>query len=342
MAFTLLFICAFFAFALSAICGGGAGLMLIPLLSISLPMTQVPAALSIGTFTSSVSRFFVFFSKIRWDVVKWFVPAALPAVWLGVYLLKFLNPVYLELGMAIFLIWNIRSLFRKSDKTSEKKYNSPFVLLLIGSLAGFLSGLTGAVGLLFNRFYLHYGLTKEEIVATRAANELLLHLIKIILYSIFGLIADKSIIIGLTIAAAALFSTWAMKWILPKISELAFKKVGYAAMVFSGFIMFGQSMHTILIQNNGYISFKPMAGGMESKLQWQRANFSLEFEYDEGFEIEQVISIKELSAKQQEYVLSKKGDADDIIIESVHGIGKQQFEAYYYKKHSLIKMIEFD
>lgn len=44
----------------------------------------------------------------------------------------------------------------------------------IGFLAGFLSGLTGAVGLVFNKFYSHYGLSRDQVIATRAANELLL------------------------------------------------------------------------------------------------------------------------------------------------------------------------
>lgn len=58
MAATLIivFIISLFAFTLSAICGGGAGMIIIPVLGSFLPVTQVPAALSIGTFTSSASR----------------------------------------------------------------------------------------------------------------------------------------------------------------------------------------------------------------------------------------------------------------------------------------------
>ena len=52
MMFIIVFACAFLAFSLSAVCGGGAGLLMIPLLGQYLPITQVPAALSIGTFSS--------------------------------------------------------------------------------------------------------------------------------------------------------------------------------------------------------------------------------------------------------------------------------------------------
>ena len=51
----IIFIVSFLAFSISAISGGGAGLMLIPILGQLLLVSQVPAALSIGTFTSSAS-----------------------------------------------------------------------------------------------------------------------------------------------------------------------------------------------------------------------------------------------------------------------------------------------
>ena len=228
----------FIAFSISAICGGGAGLMLIPILGQLLPVSQIPAALSIGTFTSSASRFIIFRKSICWKIVKYFVPSALPAVWLGAYLLKYVNPVYLEIAMGLFLISNLTFVLKKNPQAFKEEQLPNFVLSLIGFSAGFLSGLTGAVGLLFNRFYLRYGLTKEEIVATRAANEIILHLVKIILYILFGLISTKGIYIGVVVAASAILSTWVMKWILPHLSENSFKQIGYFAMVISGVVCY--------------------------------------------------------------------------------------------------------
>lgn len=233
--------------------GVGVGLMLIPILGRLLPVSQVPAALSIGTFTSSTSRLIVFRKKISWHIVKYFVPATLPAVWLGAWLLKFINPVYLEIGMGLFLISNLTFLFKKPKDINEADQPKKWILMLIGFSAGFLSGLTGAVGLLFNRFYLRYGLTKEEIVATRTTNEIILHLIKITLYFLFGLITEKVIAIGFVVALAAILLTWSMKWILPKLSETSFKKIGYFAMVISGFMMLSQSATDLFTANNAYI-----------------------------------------------------------------------------------------
>ncbi len=225
----IVFILSFFAFTLSAVCGGGAGLILMTVLGRVLSVSQIPGALSIGTLTSSASRLVLFKKNIYWKVVKNFVPAAIPAVWLGAWLLKFLNPVYLEIILGAFLVSNLSFLLNNKGLADEGKKPGRFSLSVIGFLAGFLSGLTGAVGLIFNKFYLSYGLSKEEIIATRAANELLLHLIKIILYSLFGLLTSEAIKIGCLVAAAAILSGWSIKWILPFISLSSFKKIGYWA-----------------------------------------------------------------------------------------------------------------
>lgn len=338
----IIFIVSFLAFSISAICGGGAGLMLIPILGQLLPVSQVPAALSIGTFSSSASRLIVFRQNICWHIVKFFVPFALPAVWLGAILLKHVNPVYLEIAMGFFLVSNLAFLFRKPKEDKEIKKPKNGVLALIGFSAGFLSGLTGAVGLLFNSFYLRYGLTKEEIVATRAANEIILHLVKIVLYFLFGLITIKVLSVGIVVAVSAKLSTWTMKFILPKLSEILFKKIGYFAMVFSGFVMLSQSGSDLLTENNGSIDTVLKVKGLESKLKWQNANYALEFSYDEGFEFEQVIPIAELTKGQRNIIENKSHNADRIIIEVVYGIGSKSYEAYYFRDNQLIDKVDFE
>jgi len=203
----LLFIATIAAFWISAICGGGASLILVPLLNWLLPTSVVPFSLTIGTFTSSASRIAVFKKHICWKIFLWFVPFSIPAVLLGAWMMKYVNPLYLQLIVGLFLLANIPELFRtKKQLATEEKPYPKFILAIVGFFAGFISGITGAIGLLFNRFYLRYGLSKEEIVATRAANEIFLHSIKLIiylllgLYSVFSLSGSSSSFIGRSIS----------------------------------------------------------------------------------------------------------------------------------------------
>lgn len=341
LSLALIFIFSYLAFSISAICGGGAGLLLLPILGKTVEITQVPAALSIGTFSSSASRLLIFFRKINWKIVKYFVPAAIPAVWLGAWLLRFINPLYLEVALGIFLISNLPFIFKKTmeEKIPEKPKNR--LLIIIGFLAGFLSGLTGAVGLLFNRFYLRYGMSKEEIIATRAANEIVLHLFKLILYGLFGLITSKVIGVGIVVAIAAVSSSLTIRFILPLISENIFRKLGYSAMVVSGFMLLGQSLSTLLLDYNGKLNAALIEKGIESKIQWQNANYALEFTYDEGFEFEQQLPLNSLTIQQQVFVKNQFPLANRIVIETVYGFEGNSFEAYYFKSDSLIGKIDF-
>ncbi|QMW04594.1 sulfite exporter TauE/SafE family protein [Spirosoma foliorum] len=329
--------CALLAFSLSAVCGGGAGLLLLPILGSLLPGAQVPAALSIGTVSSSISRIVAFWSRIRWGVVGWFVPPALPAVWLGARLLSYINPLYLELLMGLFLMANLPLIFRPSKELAETNPLPKGYLALIGLAAGFVSGLTGAVGLLFNRFYLRYGMTKEEIVATRAANEVMLHVVKLVLYASFGLLTGKALTFGAMIALAAMLSSWGMKWVLPRLSEGLFRRIGYTAMVVSGLSLFTEAAGQVLTKTPVDIDYSPVANGMTTQLQWRNKLFSLEFEYDEGFEFEHTISFNELPLAKQTKVTALSRWADKVMLEEVFSIDKHSYEAYVYRNGKLEK-----
>jgi uncharacterized membrane protein YfcA len=341
MTLLIIFIISYVAFSLSAFCGGGAGLILIPVLTRLLPVNQVPVALSIGTFTSSGSRLLVFYKHIRWHIVKYFLPPAICAVWLGAFLLKYVNPVYLQIVLGIFLIGNLRPLFKKRPVTASINEPGNLVLMIAGFLAGFLSGLTGAVGLLFNKLYLDHGLNKEEILATRAANEIALHVIKIILYACFGLLTSKVISVGLAVALSALLSTWTMKWILPYLSVNIFRKAGYTAMVVSGLVMLAQSGKSALEMNKAELSSRVVAEGAEAKLTWNDAGYSLEFAYDDGFELEQVIPFDSLTAAQKQLIKAQQPVCDKIIVENVYKFGSTSHEAYFFNRQQLVKKIDF-
>ena len=332
-----LFVVAVIAFAVSSVSGGGAGLLLMPLLGAALPATQVPAALSVGSTISSVSRIVLFARSIQWNIVRWFVPAAIPAVWLGAWLLSHVNPLYLEMGLALFLLANLPLLIRPNKGSASEQRMPLYMLSVIGAAAGFVSGLTGAVGLLFNRFYLHYGLVKESVIATRAANEIILHAIKIALYASFGLLTLRAMAYGCLIGIAALVATWLTKRALPHISETCFKRAGYGAMVIAGVVMLGNATGGIARQNDIRVQSALHRGAFHGALQWREATFSMEFKFDEGFEIEKVIDFDELPAGRKALAMTLIDGADEVVVEKVYTFGRHYYEIYAYRDGELSK-----
>lgn len=337
----LVFIVAFLAFTLSAIAGGGAGLALIPLLKLAVPGAEIPAALSLGTTTNAVSRIIAFKSNIRWDITLRFLPTALPMVWLGAWLLSFLNPLYIEILLGLFLISNLPLAFKKRNEAKEVTKPLPKVYLFyIGAGAGLLSGFTGAVGLIFNKFYFQLGLSKEQIIATRASNEVLLHIFKLILYSSFGLLTAAAIKYGLIISLAAILASICTKYIIHKIDEFWFKKIGNWSMVVAGTIMLMGATNRIAATNNLLMSFKFASGTAETKLQWKQGIVALEFEYEEGFQYEHQVSFPELPKDKQLMAEKLAENAKVIRYEEVHGYNVHYYEIYLLKDNKL-QQIDF-
>ncbi|WP_430391965.1 sulfite exporter TauE/SafE family protein [Dyella sp. 20L07] len=333
----LLFFATVAAFTISALSGGGAGLMLLPILRLALPAAQVPAALSIGSTVSSASRITLFFPHIHWPVVRWFVPTAVPCVWLGAWLLTYVEPAYLEAVLGLFLLSNLPMLLRPAKVAASGSTQPRWTLSLIGAAAGFVSGLTGAVGLIFNRFYLQYGLTKDQVIATRAANEIILHLIKLVLYGMFGLLTPDVLTAGATIAVAALGATWLSRRVLPYLSETLFKRIGYAAMVLSGVFMCGNAGAVLADRHQVAMHTTGSRQGFQSRLDWADARLTLEFKYKEGFEFEQVIDWEQLPADRQRIAAPLIEAADRVVVEEVRTFRQRSYELYVYRNGQLSK-----
>ena len=334
----LIFLGTVISFWISAICGGGASLVLIPLLNLNMASTQVPAALTVGTFASSSSRLMVFWKNISWNIVKYYVPAAIPTVWIGAWALKYFNPIYLQFFVGIFLLVNVRHLLMpKSKIRQDESPSTNKVLMIIGALAGFISGLTGAVGLLFNRFYLKYGLTKEQIVATRAANDIIIHLIKLILYSIMGLLTMESLKIGLIIAVGAIVSSFSVKYILPLLSETVFRRIGYGAMAVSGMILLINTSASIIMSDHPSVHFMPMGNTLETQFAWRSSHVAIELEYESGIEIEHSIAYTDLPDRLIPKVDSLIRQAEHVMYEQVNSFQGTTYEVYITSNGELRK-----
>lgn len=338
----ILFVGAILAFWISAICGGGASLILIPILNLIIPTSVVPFTLTIGTFTSSASRISAFRKSVHWKIFFWFVPFSIPAVLIGAYLIKYINPIYLQLIVALLLISNVPQLFlTKKEQDQEEKPSPKYILAIVGFLAGFVSGITGAIGLLFNRFYLKYGLTKEEIIATRAANEIILHLIKLIIYIILGLYSKNALLLGLAIALASIISSYTVKYILPFFNDFIFRKVGYAAMVISGITLLVTSSQKIINQDNVQISTINKGDENETTLKWRDSDFVLEYSLDGELEIERQIKPDELPENIRVKYNELLPQFDEIYLEKVYKFREIGYEFYCIKDHKIVQKLKF-
>lgn len=189
-----------------------------------------------------------------------------------------MEPAYLSLLLGVFLMGNLPLLFRKPAPQVTVKTPHAIELHVLGATAGFISGFTGAVGLVFNGFYYRLGLRKEEIVATRAANEIMLHVLKIALYAEFGLLNTRASIAGIAVAAAAVLSSIIMKYLLPHLHDRLFHHIGHAAMVVAGVMMVISASSQLARQANVTVHFAHVAHEAAASVSWRQHTFAVEWE----------------------------------------------------------------
>ena len=187
----VLVISAFITSSISAILGMGGEIILLGIMAIIIPDGYMVIALhGIIQLISNTTRTYVFKSHINKKIIREFFIGASIGVAISVVIIflvikfykvssaneikvDFLKPI-----IGIFIIWYI---FLKGPK-KEKKSKS---FIKVGSISGLASIFIGATGPLIAPFFLNKNLIKEQIIANKAACQMITHLTKIPLFIFF-------------------------------------------------------------------------------------------------------------------------------------------------------------
>ncbi len=337
------FIIAFVAFSVSAVSGGGAGLVLIPVLGQVLSSTQIPVAITIGTATSSLSRIIIFYKNIKWFMVKWIVLASIPGIAIGAYLLSYFDPALLKLALSLFLISNLFLIFKKLSNEPSARVLPNWLLAVVGLTIGLVSSLIGAVGVLFNRIYFRYNLNNEEMIATRAANEVVIHLIKIGVYTWLGIFTSEAITFGGAIAVAAVTSTIIVKRFIECIPKQVFLKVGYTAMVVSGLFMLSDAGNDINNNHTPEFSGEFVADGGEMELLWDGKYYGLKLRLSRCTEFSKLISLTLLNHDTQKMPAGDCYGSEMVTADKIYPFDESEYKAHCGNRqdsHSLSQIIK--
>ena len=107
----------------------------------------------------------------------------------------------------------------------------------LGITVSFLSGLVGATGPILNPFMLSYGLEKEQMVATKSLNSLVMQLTKLTTYTVFGALSWQTGIYGILLGSGAVVGVYIAKDHLLNIHLERFRNYTLAIMAISGVLM---------------------------------------------------------------------------------------------------------
>jgi len=226
----ILIISALITSAISAVLGMGGGIILLGIMAIIIPEGYMVIALhGMIQLFSNTTRTYIFRKHIKKNVIKDFSIGALIGASISgliiVLLIQFYNVEsanqikvdFLKPIIGIFIIWY---LFLRGSK--KKKESASFIK--VGGISGISSIFIGATGPLIAPFFLNGNFKKENIIANKAAGQMITHLTKIPLFIYFfnvTYIREYSILLPLIIAVY--IGTNLGKQILSFIPEKTFK-----------------------------------------------------------------------------------------------------------------------
>ena len=240
----LLFVLGAATFTLSTISGGGGAMMQIPILNFLIGTSQTAPVINLGALISRPSRIIIFWKHIEWKVFWYFVPAAVTAAIFAGFLFSKVKIVWVQVVVGLFLISTIfQYKFGKEAKSFPVKlwYFTP-----LGFFVGIVGTFTGGMGPILNPFFLNAGITKEELVGTKAAQSLFLGLAQVGSYSFFGLLNKELWIYGIALGLGATLGNLIGKRILSQMSKLSFRRWVIVIMVVSGIVLIIKALPDIL------------------------------------------------------------------------------------------------
>jgi len=212
---------AFVTAVLSGVLGMAGGVALLGVLLFYLPPLVAIPLHGVIQLVSNGSRVVAQRQHARFDWIGWYTLPLVPAGLVGLKVAEALPEAALEgaIGAVVLLAtW----LPKRRGAAAASGQSPRLRFLALGGCTGFLNMVVGAAGVLVDPFFLGLGLTRQALVGTKAACQVLGHAVKVGLFGAAGFaFAEHAALLALGAACAAA-GTWVGSRLLDRLSEEGF------------------------------------------------------------------------------------------------------------------------
>lgn len=216
---------------LGGVIGFGTTIILMPaLVHFYGPIQAIPVIAMVAT-VANLSRIFLWWRLINWQVCAIYSLTGVPAVMLGVNTLVSLHEQAVQITLGFFLIGLIPT---RRWMQKKKLHLKLWQMCFVGAGIGYLTGIVATTGAINTPFFLAYGLTKGGFLGTEALSTLSVLIAKGVIFHQLGLLDAQAIVQGLWIGVFVMWGSIFSKKIVLALPENKFLLMMESVMLISG------------------------------------------------------------------------------------------------------------
>jgi uncharacterized membrane protein YfcA len=232
-ALSVLIIFSFFTSALSAATGMGGGVLLFTIMTLYFPIQVIIPIHGVIQFFNNFLTLNFLKNYLKKSLMVPFIWGAIPGILLASFFIS--KIIKTEAPQLIILSLIIYSLFRPKRLPDLELQHKNF--FWVGLITGFLGIIAGAIDPVLAPFFVRKDLTKEEVIANKAAMQAIVHFAKIPVFLSLGFDYLPYLSFCLMTNLACFFGTKFGIILLQRMSDQVFLKVFKIALIATGLRM---------------------------------------------------------------------------------------------------------
>ncbi len=207
---------------LGTVGGFGSSVYFVPMASYYLDFHTVLGITALYHLSSNLSKMGFFRKGIDRELLLYLGLPAVVLVALGAWFSRFVNPVWLGVGLGVFLLaFSLWMLANRDIGLRPNRKNA----LTGGALSGFVAGLLGTGGAIRGAVMTAFNLKKEQFVATSAVIDLGIDLSRTLVYARNGYIHSHDLYLVPILIIISIAGTYAGKKVLDRITQDQFRRI---------------------------------------------------------------------------------------------------------------------
>jgi uncharacterized membrane protein YfcA len=213
---------AFLTAILSAVVGMAGGITLLAVMLLFLPPLVVIPLHGAVQLVSNGSRTFIQRKHLHWDVIWRYSVLLLPMGFVGIMLAERIPPDVAKTIIGVFVLFATWAPGIMLLGTHPQDADPRRRFLVLGGVIGLINITVGATGPLIAPFFLNLGLTRFELIGTKAACQALGHVAKIIVFGVAGFAFGGWLLVLAILSGCVVAGTWFGSRILVYVNETWF------------------------------------------------------------------------------------------------------------------------